>query len=159
MSGGGGDGNLLFGSGFMLQNKGMNWHEYVSEKKQKSEEGFLNMKYESWHQLNWLKGRKSNTSYLQLKFSKEITIGQNQPALVQPQPAAKNHEVSLSLLPPSGMETRIRRRKQNSCWNKDNLTEQQREKQIILLKRICRVQFSHCLMLSSLLSSKLPSPS
>jgi len=36
-------------------------------------------------------------------------------------------------------------------WDKDSLTEQQREKKIttIKIKRIRRVQFSHCPMLSS----------
>jgi len=45
-------------------------------------------------------------------------------------------------------------------WDKDSVTEQQREKKIttiILIKIIYRVQFSHCSMLSSLPSSKKPS--
>lgn len=50
-------GCLLVGRDFMLKNREMNSHEYVSEKKQKSE-GILNIKYESWYQINWLKGRK-----------------------------------------------------------------------------------------------------
>jgi len=47
-------------------------------------------------------------------------------------------------------------------WDKDSLMEQQRERKItaiILIKRIYAVQFSHRLMLSLLLSSKVPFPS
>jgi len=75
-------------------------------------------------------------------------------------PATKNHAVALSLLPPrwDGAENQKKKAKPMGS-DKNSLTEWQREKTktiIILIKRIHRVQFSHRLMLSLLLSSKSP---
>jgi len=57
------------------------------------------------------------------------------------------------------MERRSRIKRQKVVgWDKDSLTEQQRDKKItaiILIKRIHRVQFSHRLMPSLLPSRKL----
>jgi len=59
------------------------------------------------------------------------------------------------------MGRRIRRKRQKLVdWHKNGLTELKREKKIttgILIKRKYRVQLSHHLMLSSVLSSKSPS--
>jgi len=60
---------------------------------------------------------------------------------------------------PGATGRRIRRKRQKLVgWDKDNLTEQQRDKEataIIMIKRIYRVKFSHHLMLSLFPISKL----
>jgi len=56
------------------------------------------------------------------------------------------------------MGRRIRRKRQKLMgWVKNSLIEQQREKKTtrILIKRIHRLQFSHCLILSSPLNAQL----
>ena len=61
--------------------------------------------------------------------------------------------------PASGMGRTIGRKRQKLVrWDKNSLTEQQREQKITrtLIKRIYRVQYSHRVMPSSLLSSESP---
>jgi len=73
---------------------------------------------------------------------------------------------SLRRTPPRQDGEENQKEKSKTCglayWDKNNLTEPQREKKITsrkLIKRIYRVQFSYCLKLSSLPSSKSPSSS
>jgi len=64
-------------------------------------------------------------------------------AITWPQPATKNHAVTLSLLPPPPLqwdgEENWKAEAKLVGWDKNSLTEQQREKKIItiiLIKRI-----------------------
>jgi len=72
--------------------------------------------------------------------------------MVYLQLATKNHMVALSLLPPrwDGEENQKEKAKPVS-WYKNSLKERERE-----MKITTRVQCSHCLILSLLLSSKSP---
>jgi len=75
--------------------------------------------------------------------------------------ATQNHAVALSLLPLSSCDGEEHQQEEAKLvdWDKNSLTEQQREKKItrvLLIKRIYRMPCSHQLMLSWLPSSKCP---
>jgi len=64
--------------------------------------------------------------------------------------------------PRQGGEENRKEKAKLAGWDKDSLTEQQRENRTttrILTKGIHKVQCSHCPMLSSLLNKELPFPS
>jgi len=80
---------------------------------------------------------------------------------VQPQLATQNHAAALSLLPSSRWDGEQNQKQKAKLmgWDKNSLTEWEREKRIttiILIKRICSMQCSHHLILSLFLSSKIP---